>query len=68
MTLLEMLKPARQPGEKFDDYRQRRALCNKLVKLRLRGRLVFNSRPGGLMRLPNGTIPKGVTYIKGVNS
>lgn len=31
------LSPARQPGESFDNYRARRRVINKAIKLRLRG-------------------------------
>lgn len=33
------LNPARHEGESFEDYKKRRALCNRAIKHHLRGKL-----------------------------
>lgn len=39
----QMIKPGRQPGESFADYRKRRAGANRAVKKWLKGRFIWTA-------------------------
>ena len=58
------LNPARLPGEKFEVYRARRRLGNKLIKAYCRGRMLWVSRvdsaPG------KSGLPGMGTYVKSI--
>ena len=52
-----LFAPQRLEGESFDEYQMRRYMANVRLKAMAKGKLVFNSRPGGVGE-------KGVSYVK----
>lgn len=56
------VNPARNPGESYADYRERRSAVNKIIKARLRGAGYFYQLK--YTKAPGSDIEKGIPYVK----